>query len=172
MDEMKKPAFQPISDFSPGVIERILAESFAGLAANDEQRRKCREKWAAADRETFANPDTVGVCTFITTLDNRPIGVGSFDPRGGPEVGEIGYNCILPTYRGRGFGRAQLEEILRRIRQRGIGKAVVTTGDHPFFTAAQRMYLACGFVETRRFQKYDIFDWPVIELVKEFGMVE
>lgn len=162
-------AFQPVSDFLPGVIERILAESFEGMAVDDVQRENCRNQWRDADRETFGNPDTVGACTFITTLDGLLIGVGSFDPRGGPEKGEIGINCILPTYRGRGFGRRQLEEILRRLQQRGIRKAVVTTGDCPFFAAAQRMYLASGFVEKRRFRKYDIFEWQVIELVKEFA---
>ncbi|MBN1553369.1 MAG: GNAT family N-acetyltransferase [Phycisphaerae bacterium] len=161
--------FQPITDFSPGVIEHLLAECFADLAVNDVQREECRNKWRNADRETFANPETVGRCTFITILDGRVIGMGSFDPRGGPAMGEVGMNCILPANRGCGFGRRQLEEILRRLAECGIQKAVVTTGDHPFFAAAQRMYQACGFHETRRFQKYDLFDWQVIEFMKELG---
>ena len=163
----KQLTFEPIAKHKPGVIERLLVESFAGMAADEAEQEKCRLKWRQADREMFANPETVGRCTFITTLDGDPIGVASFDPRGVPELGEIGINCILPAHRGRGFGKQQLEEILRRMAALGIRKAVVTTGEHLFFEPAQRMYLSCGFHETRRFRKYEQFQWQVIEYEKE-----
>lgn len=164
---IKQLTFEPITSHKPGIIEQLLAESFDGMAANDAERESCRHKWRAVDRETFENPETIGRCTFITTLNSGPIGVASFDPRGAPEVGEIGINCILPAYRGRGFGKQQMEEILRRLTALEIRKAVVTTGDHSFFEAAQQMYMACGFREIRRFQKYDQFQWQVIEYQKE-----
>ena len=44
----------------------------------------------------------------------------------------------------------QIEEVLRRFRVWGFRKAIVTTGDDPFFQPAQRMYEACGFVEVAR----------------------
>ena len=137
------------------------------MAANEAEQEKCRRKWHQADQETFENPETIGRCTFITTLNSEPIGVGSFDPRGAPEVGEIGINCILPAYRSRGFGKQQMEELLRRLTALHIRKAVVTTGDHSFFEAAQQMYIACGFREIRRFRKYDQFQWQVIEYEKD-----
>jgi len=167
MPQVPELAFEPVTLHAPGVIDRLLATSFAGMAADEAQRQDCRPKWRQVDRDTFENPDTIGRCTFITTLDGEPIGVGSFDPRGGPEVGEIGLNCILPDYQGRGVGKRQLEEILRRLAALGIRKAVVTTGDLAFFAPAQRMYLACGFNETRRFQKHEQFEWQVIEYQRD-----
>ncbi|MGE5296039.1 MAG: GNAT family N-acetyltransferase, partial [Solirubrobacterales bacterium] len=53
-------------------------------------------------------------------------------------------------HRGRGYGRKQIEEVLRRFRGMGIRTTRVTTCDHPFFSPARRMYLACGFGEVRR----------------------
>ncbi len=163
----KQLTFEPITSHKPGIIERLLAESFAGMATTEAEQEKCRLKWREADRETFENPETVGQCTFVTCLGGEPIGAGSFDPRGAPEVGMIGINCILPAYCGRGFGKQQLQEILWRLQALGIRKAVVTTGEHAFFAPAQRMYLSCGFHETRRFQKYEQFQWQVIEYEKE-----
>jgi len=144
--------FEAITNHPTGIIERLLAESYAGLPVNDQEREKYRLQWQRADRETVENVDTIGRCTFITCLNGQPIGVGSFDPREAPERGIIGQNCILPAYRGRGFGRRQLEEILRRLRALGIKTAVVTTGAQDFFLPARRMYEACGFVQSRRFQ--------------------
>ncbi len=167
MIDPPKLVYEPIGKYKPGLIERLLAESFGGMAANEAEREDCRRKWRRADQETFENPETIGRCTFITKCNGEPIGIGSFDPRGAPEVGEIGINCILPTYRGRGFGKQQMEEILRRLAALGIRKAIVTTGEVAFFEAAQWMYLSCGFHETRRFRKYEKFPWQVIEYVKE-----
>lgn len=75
--------------------------------------------------------------------------MGSYDPREEPERGIVGWNCILPGHRGKGYGRAQIEEILRIFRSRGIRKAFVITLDADLYVPAQRMYEACGFVRAR-----------------------
>lgn len=137
--------FESIAGFQPGVIEHLIAQSYADLPADDERREKYQLQWRRADSETFENPDTIGRCTFITCLDGNPIGMGSFDPRGAPEQGVIGQNCILPAFRGQGFGRRQLAEILRRLKALGVRTAVVTTGEQDFFLPARMMYEACGF---------------------------
>jgi len=104
-----------------------------------------------ADRDTFENADTIGACTFITCLKDQPIGFVCYDPRPGPESAVIGHNCILPKFQRRGFGCRQIAEIIRRLREREFHKVIVTTSDHPFFVPAQKLYLACGFRELRRF---------------------
>ena len=44
----------------------------------------------------------------------------------------------------------QVKEILRRLKLSDFKKAFVRTGEHPFFTNAQKMYAACGFKEIKR----------------------
>ena len=144
--------FEDISDYKPGIIFSLLSQSFAELW-NDELEEKIKQ----FDKEVFESPDTVGACTFISTLNGKAVGMASWDPRQGPELGEIGFNCILPEYQGKGFGKAQIKEIFRRLKEAGFEKAFVRTGEHPFFAKAQKMYVACGFRESKR---YPIGDQP------------
>ena len=138
--------FDNIADHQPGTIFSLLRQSYAQL-----WNEQMEDNYRKADRDTFANPDTIGACTFITCLDGQPIGFACYDPRPGPELAIIGHNCILPSFQRRGLGSQQIAELLRRLKEREIQRAVVTTSDHPFFVPAQQMYLACGFKETRRF---------------------
>jgi GNAT superfamily N-acetyltransferase len=138
--------FEPITKYKKGLIFSLLSQSFEELW-NEKLDCKIRN----FDKEVFENSDTVGACTFLTTLDGKVAGMASYDPRQWPEVGVIGYNCILPEFQGKGFGTRQIKEILRRLRQMKFKKAVVTTGDHLFFVPAQKMYLACGFKEMRKY---------------------
>jgi len=57
----------------------------------------------------------------------------------GPEVGIIGWNGILPEFRGRGFGKAQIRELLGRLKLDGFKNAFVRTGEHAFFFFVQSM---------------------------------
>ena len=104
-----------------------------------------KNDWAEFDRDAFENPRTLGACVFLSWHGSDLIGFGSFDPRRKPELGIIGHNCILPKYRGKGFGRQQIMEILKRLNCLGIKTVKVTTNENPFFIAAQKMYESCGF---------------------------
>jgi RimJ/RimL family protein N-acetyltransferase len=144
-------AFTPITQHKPGLIASLLQESYAEiLAAEKRYWRQEEVNWQQFDRDVFENPDTIGRCVFITTWENRPIGLGSFDPRPKPEFGIIGHNCIVPQFRGRGFGNQQVFEMLSRLRALQIKRVIATTSEHPFFQPAQRMYLSCHFEETKR----------------------
>jgi GNAT superfamily N-acetyltransferase len=138
--------FSEITEYEQGTVFSLLSQSFAELW-ND----KLEEKMKKFDKEVFENHDTVGACVFISTLNGKPVGMVSWDPRQGPELGIIGYNCILPEYQGRGFGKTQIKEIIKRMKEKGFKKVIVTTGEHPFFESTDKMYLACGFTETRRY---------------------
>ena len=126
----------------------MLCESYASL-----WNERMEANYRKVDRETFANPDTIGPCSFITCLDDEPIGFACYDPRPGPASAVIGHNCILPKFQRRGFGYQQVTEILRRLKEKGFHRVTVTTSDHPFFIPAQKMYLACGFTEVHRFNQ-------------------
>lgn len=145
-------SFEPISLFPPGTLADIIGRSYAELLEkwpdgwNDEPR-----KWGDLDRDAYAFQDTVGQCFFVSRLGGEIVGMASYDPRPGPAYGIVGQNCVLPAFRGRGFGKLQVLEVLRRIKERGMRAARVTTGEHPFFIPALGMYRSLGFKETRRF---------------------
>jgi len=138
--------FTPISLYHPGALADIIRRSYADLVAGDAARwgQEVRN-WDDFDRQAFAHPETVGKCVFVSCLAGEPVGLASYDPRPGPDYGVIGQNCVLPEFRGRGFGRAQILEVLRLFKEKGIMAARVTTSEHPFFVPARRMYEALGF---------------------------
>jgi len=150
--------FEPIIKYEKGLIFTLLSQSFSGVS--DEKLEEIMRQY---DDEVFENPDTVGACAFITTFDNDVIGIASWDPRQGLEHGIIGWDCILPQFQGHGYGKAQMREVLRRLKQGNFKKAFVRTGEHPFFIRAQKMYLACGFQEIKRYPAGDQPNYGTIE---------
>jgi hypothetical protein len=105
--------FTPPHAAGPGVLAATLKRVYAPLVESyPETWGREQAGWEEFDREVFQNPETVGACTFLTWLDNRLVGFGSYDPRQRPRSGILGHNCILPEFRGRGFGAAQVREIL------------------------------------------------------------
>ena len=129
----------------------MLKQSYADLVESDlEHWGPEVPKWEQFDRDVFEHPGTVGSCVFLSWSGDQLVGFGSYDPRQKPECGIVGHNCVLPEFRGKGIGKQQIQEIIQRFRACRIRKAKVSTNDHPFFKPAQRMYTACGFLETGR----------------------
>lgn len=143
--------FKSINNQEPGILTSLLQESYADLINADPIHWKPEEKnWNEFDRDVFGNPSTIGSCVFLSWHGRKLIGFASFNPRQAPEIGIIGYNCILPEFRGQGFGKQQIYEVLNRFTILGIQTAKVTTNDNPFFVPAQRMYKSSGFHEISR----------------------
>ncbi|MDD5263774.1 MAG: GNAT family N-acetyltransferase [Candidatus Bipolaricaulis sp.] len=139
-----------IANETPGAIARLSRESHADPVKADDRWESEQAKWDGYDGEVFGSPQTVGACVFMTQLDGHVVGLGSWDPRQGPEYGIVGHNFVLPEFRGMGSGCRQCDEILQRFESLDIRRAKVSTVDHPFFVPAQRMYAACGFGEVGR----------------------
>jgi len=155
--EKPRLEFATIAGFKRGDLADILRRSYAALVEERPESWKSEEaKWDDFDRQAFAHRESIGKCVFVSLPGNddlfsdKPIGLASYDPRRAPEFGTVGQNCVLPEFRGRGFGREQILEILRRFREGGIAAARVTTSEHPFFLPALRMYQGLGFLEARR----------------------
>lgn len=144
-------SFTALTQYKPGIVFSLLSQSYAAYLATDPRASESwPSAWEAYDRDVFRFPDTVGACGFVTCLDDSPIGFASWDPRSSPQVGIIGHNCILPAFRGNGYGKTQIRRVLAILQERGFIRVRVTTGEHPFFAPAQRMYRACGFHEIQR----------------------
>jgi len=156
--------------YDRGLIANLLEETYRELVLSNPRVWKQEEKkWKEFDKEIFEYPDSIGRCVFLTLLERQIAGFGSYDPRHGPEFGIVGHNCILPEFRGRGYGKQQLSEILRRLQSLSIKKAKATTGSHPFFIPAQRMYSSCGFIEVGRGPWAGDPSQEIIEFEKRIG---
>lgn len=155
--------FKPLSEHKPGTIFTLLRESYKGLAKiKSKYITEWEKDWIEYDNDIFQYPDTIGSCGFVSYLGIEIVGFASYDPRKYP-TGVIGHNCILPQFRGNGYGKQQINEILERFRKMNFKKAIVSTNEHKFFYPAQRMYLTCGFREVRRFLGEGDRDYVMIE---------
>lgn len=144
--------FKKLTVCKEGSVFSLLERSYERLIKEKpELAENWQKDWEQYDREVFQFPETIGAAGFSTWINENIIGFGSYDPRQRPELGIIGHNCILPELRGKGFGKAQILEIVNIFKQMGVKKVKVTTGEHPFFISAQRMYISCGFKESQRY---------------------
>ena len=148
---MDTPYKKSLTEHTPGTIFSLLNKCYAGLSGiKPEYSDEWIHDWQAYDDEIFNHPETVGACGFVTYLNNDIVGFASWDPRKHP-VGIIGHNCILPEFQGNGYGQYQINEIIKLFKQMNFKKALASTMDHAFFTAAQKMYIACGFYELKKY---------------------
>ena len=132
--------FRKISDFPRGTLYGILVDAYSF----DERNRPIWDAdWKESDRFFFDHPDIADRCGLVTCLDGEPIGFVTWDPRHLPDSVEIGHNGIREKHKGLGYGRLQLEEALRRIREyKGLKRIVVVTNSQ--FVAAKN-YESVGF---------------------------
>ena len=135
--------FRKISEFPRGTLYRQLKDAYSF----DENCQKAWDgMWKEFDDFFCDNVQSIAdLYGFVTAVDGVPVGHISWDPRNRPDSVTIGHNCILTQYKGRGYGKLQLQEAVRRIREYGVGKIVVTTNELTF--AAQKNYESVGFIK-------------------------
>ncbi|NTV31044.1 GNAT family N-acetyltransferase [candidate division WWE3 bacterium] len=138
--------FKGIQSIQPGTLFTLLIDSYQRLLMEDRQNaEKYVQQWHETDSISFTNPDTIGKYVVVSFIENEPIGFITYDPRNFPEYGIIGQNCIIPEYKGNGYGTQQLEYVLSLFSQAGCTSARVSTGSIDFFKPAQKMYQNAGF---------------------------
>ena len=158
--------FKSLTEHPEGTIFSLLNRCYAGLdKMMPEHIKEWVDSWKVYDKEIFQNPHTIGACGFVTYLNDDIIGFASWDPRKYP-TGLIGHNGILPEFRGNGYGRFQINEVINRFKKKNFQKASASTMDHHYFNGAQKMYLACGFKKTNRYsvegKHYTILEYEKI----------
>ena len=141
--------FSPLTRQHPGLLFSLLSQTYEEYSRSDPDRREEWYKdWREYDRDVFKHPNTMARCGFVSHYGSRIVGFASWDPRQFPTTGIIGHIVILPEFQDSGFGRTQINRILNIFKDNNVKKAEVTTGDHPFYAPAQKMYVSCGFALT------------------------
>jgi hypothetical protein len=130
--------FKKISDYAKGTLYCQLEDAYSF-------HTECIKNWGEAWKEYddfFYKLDIADKCGFITVLDGDPIGHITWDPRNRPDCAIIGHNCIITKFKGKGYGKQQLEEAIKRIKADGFHKVIVTTNEITY--AAQKNYESVG----------------------------
>ena len=140
--------FRDVSGLPAGSLEELLRAcsvrpSIGGAAA----ARQWQDELHRIEHDVYRRTLRDGGA-FVTYLGDTPIGYGSPHLTESPRLGFVGFNCILPEFRCRGYGRMQLDEIVRRLEACGVERIEATTSLHPFFLPARRMYVAYSFKES------------------------
>ena len=136
-----KLSFGKITSFERGILARLLRDAYSFDQRWDKLYGSSFDEF---DDYFYDNPTIANRCGFITLYDSEPIGHISWDPRGLPDFVRIGHNCIAAAYKGRGFGKLQLQEAIRRITASDAPmKIVVTTSGS--LIAARHNYESVGF---------------------------
>lgn len=137
--------FKKVSDFKRGILLELLKSAYSFDRRYDET---CVADWQEFDDFFFDNLDIADRYAFITTVNGEPVGFVSWDPRNMPEYAEIGFNGIASKYKGKGYGKMQLQEAVNRIMKNDVKKIIVTTND--ILIPAQHTYESVGFKVSRR----------------------
>jgi GNAT superfamily N-acetyltransferase len=90
---------------------------------------------------------------YLLKLENAIIGMGALRQiRKG--IGEIKRMYIRPAYRGKGYGKALLQQLLQKAKEFGYHSIYLDTG--PFMTAAQHLYRSLGFIERDEYPEVEV----------------
>lgn len=139
--------FKKITDYPKGTLYHQLCDAYS---FDSGFKNAFDNLWKEYDNFFYSNPILADKYGFITVVNKIPIGHITWDPRKKPEYVQIGHNCIISEYKNKGYGKLQLEEAIRRIKEYKVKKIVVTTNELLF--PAQKNYESIGFkiVRTRK----------------------
>lgn len=137
--------FKKISDFPKGTLYKQLVDAYS---FNEECQKNWDQMWHEYDEFFYDNLENIAdKYGFVTLLDGKPIGHISWDPRNKPSYVIIGHNCIICEYKHLGYGKIQLKEAIKRIKELGVSKIIVTTNE--LTLSAQKNYESVGFVKVK-----------------------
>lgn len=135
--------FKKISEFPKGTLYNQLEDAYS---FNNICKTKWARMWKEYDDFFYSNLDSIAdKYGFITVVDGIAVGHISWDPRKKPKYVSIGHNCIISNFKGKGYGKIQLQEAIRRIKEYDVEKIVVTTNE--ITLPAQKNYESVGFVK-------------------------
>ncbi len=142
---MEKIEFKKISEFKKGTLYNQLVDAYS---FHTDCKNNWEKQWKEYDDFFYANQKNIAdKYGFVTLVDKEVVGHISWDPRKRPQSVSIGHNCILSKWKGKGYGKKQLEEAIRRIKEYKPKKIIVTTNE--ITIAAQKNYESVGFVKVK-----------------------
>ena len=90
---------------------------------------------------------------YILQIEDKIIGMGAFRKLS-DKTGEVKRMYIRPNFRGNGYGKALLKQLLNKGKEFGCSKILLDTG--LFMTAAQHVYRSAGFREIAKYPETEV----------------
>jgi len=90
---------------------------------------------------------------YLVELEGAIIGMGALRQIG-KNIGEIKRMYIRPAYRGKGYGKALLQQLLQKAKEFGYHSVYLDSGR--FMTTAHNLYRSFGFVECNEYPGTEI----------------
>jgi GNAT superfamily N-acetyltransferase len=90
---------------------------------------------------------------YLVEFDGTIIGMGALDQIR-EKTGAIKRMYIRPAYRGKGIGKALLQQLLKKAKEFGYHSVYLDTAK--FMTAAHNLYRSFGFVECEEYPETEI----------------
>jgi GNAT superfamily N-acetyltransferase len=106
---------------------------------------------------------------YLAIEDDVPVGIGGLKPVSG-EVAEIKRMYVRPSARGRGVGRALLEQLLDDARR--LAFDVVRLQSAAFMPEAHALYRSFGFAEVSPYEGHEFEAVPGAEKIEVFMALE
>jgi ribosomal protein S18 acetylase RimI-like enzyme len=122
-----RPSIRPLATEDMPWAERFLAEALGG-------------RMQARRGELI---DALGEAGLVAVVDGRAVGLAAWRLEAGGQVAELTILAVEEDARGRGIGRALVDEAVAALRALGVERAwLVTTNDN---LAALRLYQRAGW---------------------------
>jgi len=90
---------------------------------------------------------------YLVELEDAIIGMGALHQIR-ENIGEIKRMYIRPAYRGKGYGKALLQQLLQKAKEFGFHSVYLDSGR--FMTSAHKLYRSFGFIECKEYPETEI----------------
>jgi len=146
--------FKGFETAQKGQIADLLEEIYKTFYFKGNEFEDNKQYWKQLDARIFENLTRENDNGFVTYFNNELIGMCYWAKLNSENEIKLKDNGITEKFTGRGYGKMQIIEMIRRLQKKNCAKIYVTTGDNDFYKPAQNMYLSCGFIEIKREEKY------------------
>ena len=132
--------FKKITEFPRGTLAALLKD---GYSFDTRLEGYWQSQWQEFDDFFYDNTHIAETCGFMTVLGGEAIGFVTWHPSIKNKTAEVGHNCIATKYKGKGYGKLQMREAVKRIIEQGAKMITVWTNER--LVPAQRTYESAGF---------------------------
>jgi GNAT superfamily N-acetyltransferase len=114
------------------------------------------EEFVEQGLDDFTHIDPTTGILYLVTTDEQAVGMGAVTQLEA-NVGVIQRMYLRPAYRGRGYGKRLLQQLITTARALGYSRLRLETSD--FSTTAHHLYRSAGFTDIEEYPGVETPEW-------------